>query len=464
MGFFKKYGRIFGIHEGRFPVLVIADLDMLKKVTVKEFNNFTNRRTLGVGDRDNPPNSQFLINLSDDAWRHNRNTLTPTFSGGKLKQMSGLICKAVDSLVKVLETKAANKEPVDIRQYTGAYTMSVIASTGFGIDLDAQGALHDSPFVTNANKFFEISIFKPIFLILLLLPCVTPLLEILKISLLPSDAVDYFRKVLSQALEERRKNPGKFNDFLELMITAEKQAQSCVVDDDDAGDTKDDTVNLNGPWVDKRKGKGLTNSEILAAAITFFSAGYETTATTLAHALYFLALNPDCQDRLVSAIDEHFPDGKSPSYETVNNLPYLEMVITETLRMIPPAGRMDRVCKRDTQINGQFIPAGITVGIPVYLIHHDPDIWPDPETFDPQRFSPENKMAHHPLQWIPFGYGPRNCIGMRLANFVIKMALVRLLQTYKFVPNSKTVPLDLGTTAFLADKKNGVWVTVEKRQ
>ena len=100
--------------------------------------------------------------------------------------------------------------------------------------------------------------------------------------------------------------------------------------------------------------------------------------------------------------------------------------------------RIDRESSKDIIINGLEIPKGMAVTIPIYAIHHDPKIWPEPEKFNPYRFTPEEKSKHNILDWIPFGAGPRNCVAMRLALTELKMAIVYLVRNYKFVKSEKT--------------------------
>ncbi|XP_064612738.1 cytochrome P450 3A24-like [Liolophura sinensis] len=462
---FKKYGRVFGHFEGSHPLLVIGDAEMLREITVKEFNTFTNRRSFGILEVAEPPVTDFLTVMENDDWRHNRNTLTPAFSGGKLKKMTDMIIDAGETFVNTLKKKADTGEPVDMKEHTGAYTMDVIAATAFGIKLDTQTTPND-PFVKHARKFFDFSIFSLSLIILFFFPFLKPLIKVFKIQISPKDAINFFSNVVKQALAERRNNPGKYSDFLQLMINAEKEAQSASgnMTGSHSNGIVDESEGDDAYWKDKRKGQGLTDSEILAASILFFAAGYDTTASTLAHLFYHLAMNPDHMDKLITEIDEHYPDGKRPDYESIGKLSYLDMVIQEGLRINPPAGRMDRVCSRDITVRGVHIPAGMGVALPIYMIHHDPGYWPDPEVFDPERFSPENKEKHHPLQWIPFGYGPRHCIGMRLALIEMKFIIVQLLQKYRFVPNSKTKPLKFKDNPLLSSTKTGVWVTAVHRE
>ncbi|XP_064599537.1 cytochrome P450 3A11-like [Liolophura sinensis] len=410
---------------------------------------------------DVPPVTQFLTIIADDDWKHNRNSLTPAFTSGKLKKMTDSICKAAESFVEALKEKADKHEPMDVKQFTSGYTMEVIAATSFGMKLDAQKA-DDDPFVKYAMKFFKVSVTNPFVLASFVCPFVLPIMKLLKISAMPTDSIDFFKKIVDQALEQRRSNPGKYNDFLQLMITAENQARSAETQSHDDDGLKGGEVQQSN-WKDKRMGQGLSDSEILAQCITFFVAGFDTSAATIAYALYHLTMNPECQQKLVDEIDDYYPGGKVPDYDELPEMPYLNMVINETLRMNPPAARVDRMCTRDTVVRGLHIPAGMPVAIPIYNIHRDPEYWDEPDTFNPERFSPENRASHHPLQWIPFGHGPRNCIGMRLALLEIRIALVYLFQKYRFVPNSKTLPLRFGESLFLTNPKDGIWVTPQHR-
>jgi cytochrome P450 len=165
-------------------------------------------------------------------------------------------------------------------------------------------------------------------------------------------------------------------------------------------------------------------------------AGYETTSTTLGYIFYVLATHPDAQQKLQEHIDTHFDsqtEDDMPSYDTVSQMDYLDMFVRETLRMYPIAPVV--VNRRSTEEfhikNIGKIPVGTRIAVDIYSLHFDPDLWGpvDPHTFYPERFS----TKRHPMAWIPFGAGPRNCVGMRFALMEIKMAVVRLLKTYSLV-------------------------------
>uniref|UniRef100_A0A4X2LRJ4 unspecific monooxygenase n=1 Tax=Vombatus ursinus TaxID=29139 RepID=A0A4X2LRJ4_VOMUR len=129
---------------------------------------------------------------------------------------------------------------------------------------------------------------------------------------------------------------------------------------------------------------------------------------------------------------------------------YLDMVTHANLRMFPIAVRIERVAKKTVELNGLRIPKGTVVMAPCYVLHRDPEYWPEPEEFCPERFSKENKERKNPYVYLPFGAGPRNCIGKRFAITGVKVAMCRLLQEFSFrICKETQVPLKLGKQPFL---------------
>ena len=194
----------------------------------------------------------------------------------------------------------------------------------------------------------------------------------------------------------------------------------------------------------------------------FLLAGYETSSNALTFTLYHLAVNPHIQDKLRSEIKEAMEsNAKKPLYEVAQNIEYLDCVIKESQRLCPPTGQVNRECSEDYDLNGIHLPAGTEVMIPIYAMHHDRYAWEDPEKFDPERFRGPAKDTRHAFQFIPFGAGPRNCIGMRFALMEVKMALVKILMNYKFVASPETqMPLKMREGITLS-AKDGVLVRVQ---
>ncbi|XP_060231980.1 cytochrome P450 3A11-like isoform X1 [Meriones unguiculatus] len=215
-------------------------------------------------------------------------------------------------------------------------------------------------------------------------------------------------------------------DFLQLIMNAHKNSK------------------------DTESHKALSDMEIMAQSIIFIFAGYDTTSTTLSFILHSLATHPDIQKKLQEEIDSVLPNKASPSYDSVMEMECLDMVLNETLRLYPIANRLERVCKKDVEIDGVFIPKGSIVMIPSYALQHDLQHWPEPEKFYHERFSKENKGSIDSYLYLPFGYGPRNCIGIRFALMNMKLALTKVLQNFSFQPCKETqIPLKLSRQALL---------------
>ncbi|KAG8438727.1 hypothetical protein GDO86_005065, partial [Hymenochirus boettgeri] len=255
-------------------------------------------------------------------------------------------------------------------------------------------------------------------------------------------------------------------DFLQLMLDARDSVSHVTVDHFDVVNQAD----LNVPDVkDKDKSvpkmstKKLSEDEMLGQAFIFLIAGYETTSSLLSFTSYLLATHPDCQEKLLCEVDKFTQEHGVADYSTVQNLPYMEMVLNEALRMYPPAFRFAREASQDCTVMGQRIPAGSVVEIPIGYLQNDPRFWREPEKFNPERFTAEEKQKRHPFLFLPFGAGPRSCIGMRLAILKAKIALCRLLQRFRFETCELTqIPLQVSAMTTLRPK-DGVYVTIIAR-
>ena len=218
------------------------------------------------------------------------------------------------------------------------------------------------------------------------------------------------------------------------------------------GDDNEDVINLESHHsvedkvqvVMTKTDAQLTELDILATSFIFFLAGYETTANLLSHLTYCLAIYPECQQKLLEEIQQHKDRNGTIDYETIARLPYLDACISETLRLHNPIGQFTRVASNDYKLGdtGLTIQKGLQIVIPVHAIHHCSDFHPDPYRFDPNRFMPENRDKIIPYTYLPFGGGPRNCVGMRFALMEAKTAIVRIIPKYEFFRTNNTkVPL-----------------------
>uniref|UniRef100_A0A6I8SNP0 Testis and ovary specific PAZ domain containing 1 n=3 Tax=Xenopus tropicalis TaxID=8364 RepID=A0A6I8SNP0_XENTR len=430
---FKKYGKVWGIYEGQKPLLAIVDPVIIKSIMVKEcYTNFTNRRDFGLSG---PLKSSVLIS-KDEQWKRIRTVLSPTFTSGKLKQMFPLMNHYGELLVKNIHKKINNKEPLDMKHIFGSYSMDIVLSTSFSVNVDSMNNPND-PFVTNARNLFTFSFFNPLFLISILCPFLVPLLDKMNFCFLSLKILNFFKDAVASIKKKRQKGTHEDRvDFLQLMVDAQSNEGKSV------------------PEEEKHGYKELSDTEILAQSLIFIMAGYETTSTTLMFLAYNIATHPDVQRKLEEEIDALLPNKAPPTYDALMKMEYMDMVINESLRMFPPAIRIDRVCKKTMEINGVTIPAGVVIVVPLFALHLNPEIWPEPEEFQPERFSKENQKNQDPYNFLPFGVGPRNCIGMRFALVNMKVALTILLQNFRLETCKDTpVPLKICTKGYLKPTK-----------
>ncbi|KAK2818354.1 hypothetical protein Q7C36_022287 [Tachysurus vachellii] len=427
---FQKYGKIWGMYDARQPVLCIMDTEIIKSVLIKEcYSLFTNRRNFRL----NGPLYDAVSIIEDEDWRRIRSVLSPSFTSGRLKEMFGIMKSHSRSLVKNLQKVSERGESADIKEFFGAYSMDVVTSTAFSVDIDSLNNPKD-PFVTNIKKLLKFDLFNPLFLAVALFPFIAPVLEKMDFGFFPTAVTDFFYASLQKIKSERvAQNNKKRVDFMQLMIDSQKS----------------DKNELNS----KETNKGLNDHEILSQSMIFIFAGYETSSSTLSFFFYNLASNPETMKKLQKEIDETFPNKDEVDYDAVINMDYLDAALSESLRLYPIAVRLERVCKKTVEIKGLTIPKDVVILIPTYALHRDPDYWTDPETFNPERFTQENKESIEQSAYLPFGLGPRNCIGMRFALVAMKLAVVEILQRFDIsLSEEMKVPLELNTTGFLAPK------------
>ncbi|XP_058536718.1 cytochrome P450 3A6-like [Ochotona princeps] len=423
---YKKYGNMWGLFDGRQPVLVITDPEMIKTVLVKEcYSVFTNRRSFGpVGFMKNT-----LTNSKDEEWKRLRTLVSPTFTSGKLKEMLPIIAHYGDVLVKNLSQEAEKGKPINVKEIFGAYSMDVITATSFGVNIVSLRNPQDL-FLKNVRRLLNLNLFSPLLFSATLFPFLTTVYEALNITKYPRDVIEFLKTSVEKIKEDRLTDKKKHRvDFLQLMINSQ-----------------------NSKDVDSYK--ALTDTELLAQSITFLFAGYETTSNALSFIMYLLATHSDVQQKLQQEVDSAFSNQALVTYDAIMQMEYLDMVVNETLRLYPVGSRLVRVCKKDIEINGVSIPKGTAVAIPVYALHQDPKYWTEPYEFCPERFNKKNKDNINPYVYLPFGAGPRNCIGMRFALLNIKLALVRLMHDFSFKPCKETqIPLKLSPQTLLKPEK-----------
>jgi cytochrome P450 len=211
---------------------------------------------------------------------------------------------------------------------------------------------------------------------------------------------------------------------------------------------------------DEDKGRGMTDKQVRDEAMTIFLAGHETTANALTWTWYLLSQSPDVEQRLHAELDAVL-GGRLPTFADVDRLPYTTRIITESMRLYPPAWLVGRRAVNDYNIKGFFVPARSMVLMSEWIVHRDARFFPDPERFNPDRWTPEFKAALPRFAYFPFGGGPRQCIGEGFAWMELVLVLATLAQRWRLelVPGHPVVP----QAAITLRAKHGMQMVARKR-
>ncbi|XP_075217745.1 putative cytochrome P450 6a23 [Lycorma delicatula] len=464
-----KYG---GYYFMRRPGIILRDPEVIKQIITKDFNYFTDR---GITiDEKNDPLSAHLFNLGGEKWKKLRNKLTPTFTSGKMKTMFHLMKTCSKQFERSLKDYAEREAVIELKHFTARFTIDIIGSCAFGLDIDS---LNDPD-----NEFYRIS--KGIFGLSIkmyirnalnsIIPGIT---KTLGLKLTPKDREEFFFRIVRETVDYREKNKVTRNDFLDLLIQL-KNGHSITDDNEEKSNHEMNEISKNlhknnedsGHLLDQNSTDDLilTNELMTAQCFVFFIAGYETSSTTLNFCLYELALNKEIQTKLQEEIDKVLAKHNGEiSYESLKDMTYMDRVVQETLRKYPPLSTLTRECVTDYKLKeaNLEIKKGLRVAIPLYGIHYDPEYYPDPDRFNPDNFTEEAKKSRHHYTWLPFGEGPRNCIGMRFGLLQVKTGLATLLSNYNFdqIPETQ-VPIVLSAKSILTTPKDGIKLKILKRQ
>jgi len=451
------------------PVLAINDVNLIKHIQVKDFDHFVdrtsdviNKKTFAGGDLDKIWALQ-LTSITGDEWKSVRSAFTPIFTSGKMKGMLKFIKHVAGDLTEEMEKKAKEGEEFELKDVFGKFSLDALASSAFGVNGESFKD-KDSVFVKNAAAIFKNSTLENIIASIKFIPGVPQVCEFFKINSFKPKATKFFRDIIQQTIRTRKDGKERKNDLVDLML-------ECMKDDTptDADEEPTDQYEKDMKLTDHKKSKQkLDELTVVATALVLLVAGYDTTGMTLSYLAYEMSKNPEIQKKLQEEIDEAFEEsgGELPDYNVIQSLPYLDMVIHETLRFHSPVGANTRVATKDYVLPGTDIvlKKEDMISFNAQGLHFDPEHWTNPTEFDPEHFSKESKATRNPYAFQAFGQGPRACIGMRFALLEAKVAVMAVLSKFSFTCGTKTQePLVLDGESALAYVKGGLWVCVKAR-
>ncbi|KAI2474288.1 hypothetical protein C4B38_000356 [Diabrotica virgifera virgifera] len=378
--------------------------------------------------------------MTDQTWRDMRSILSPLFTSSKLKIMYNLMSECAENVTKYFRNQKDGVFEVTMKDLSARYANDIIATTAMGFQVDSIGDPENvfykmAKIVSNLSSFWRM---------------------IVKLEFYEGESRRFFRNLIKDAVYARKAESIVRPNMIHLMI----QAQNKLKEKPQNSDVVNEDNNLE-----------ITMEDITAHALIFFIAGFESSSGLMCYMAYELVVNPDIQTRLRQEIDEAFEECNGTlSYEAVMKMKYLDMVVSETMRKWPNFVSTDRVCTKEYTIKAQtaeeidlIIEKGTVLQLPIYAIQNDPKNFPDPQRFDPERFSAENKDRINPYAYIPFGVGPRVCIGTRFALMQTKIFFAHLLHEFEIIPTTKTkIPFEISKKSFNLSTKDGIHVALKK--
>nr|BBE49547.1 cytochrome P450 monooxygenase [Adoxophyes honmai] len=465
--------RFVGIYIFLKPVIFVKDLELIKKITVKDFEHFLDHQAL-VSEEADPLFGRNLFSLRGQEWKDMRSTLSPAFTSSKIKHMLPFIVEVGDQMISSLKTKLRESGKtsieMDVKDLSARYANDVIASCAFGLKVDS---LSDRD-----NEFYRMGFKTSDFGFLALLKVMgyasaPSLMKAFKMSLFPEDSRNFFKHLVLDTMRDRKAHNILRPDMIHLLMEAKKG--QLTHDENSDKDIGAGFATVEESTVGKKTvSRAWSDNDLTAQAALFFVAGFETVSTAMTFLMYELAVNPEVQEKLAKEIKDHDKaNGGKFDFNSIQTMTYLDMVVSEALRLWPPAIASERLCVKEYNLGkahekattDYIMKVNESVNIPIFAIHRDSRYFPNPLKFDPERFSDENKHNIKPFTYMPFGLGPRNCIGSRFALCEVKVMIYQLLQHMKLEPSKRTpIPLQLSTGSFNLRIKGGHWLQFRARE
>jgi len=415
----REYGEVVRFRVGQSVFHLLNDETSARHVLQLNYRNYTKsrnfdeiRRVLGNG----------LLTSEGEFWLRQRRLAQPAFHPDRLAACAGTVVEATERRLNAWAGIAASNEPIDVHEAMLGLTLGIVGRILFGVDLEQEES-RVGPALTvlmrHANRRLRAIVKLP--------------------TAVPTPGERRFKRALREL------------DELVLRIIRERAAS-----DHDRGDLLSMLLRVR----DAETGEPMSEAQVRDEVMTLLLAGHETTAGALSWTFHVLSQYAEVQQQMHREVDDVL-GGRPPGYADLTRLEYTRRVLQEAMRLYPPAWFIERQAIADDIVCGFHIPAGSLVGISPYTLHRNPRLWPDPERFDPDRFRPELSADRSRFAYLPFGAGPRVCIGAGLAMLDAHLILAMVAQRFTIASDpAHTVELEPLTTL---RPRTGVRVRLSRR-
>lgn len=410
----QQYGDIVKLRFGRMDAHLLSRPAYAQHVLQDNNRNYVKGQRL-VQSQNLLGNG--LLTSEGDFWRKQRRLMQPAFHRQHIHAFGQTMTTAT---ALMLDDWAKRSHPFDVAQEMMQLTLDIVTQTLFSAQLSPADSEQVAALMPHLLRSTRKQILQPLGRFQSLF------------NRKHSHNIAKLDHIIYRIIAERRTNPTNTSDLLGLLLAAQ----------------------------DEESGLRMSDKQLRDEALTIFLAGHETTANLLAWTWMLLSQHPAVREQLYQEVDTVL-NGRIPTSADLPQLTYTRMVIDETLRLYPPAWLLVRTAVNDDTIDDYHIPAGTGVLVSPYLIHHHPCFWPNPEGFDPQRFAPDDTTTRPRYAYIPFGGGPRLCIGNNFALMEATLIIAMVAQRYELnlVSGQRLEP----ETAITLRPRYGVQVTLRPR-
>lgn len=388
----RTYGEIVYFKLGTQDVYLLNEPDYVKEIFVTQAKNVHKGRGL---QRSKKLLGEGLLTSEDEVHKRQRRLVQPAFHRQRIANYAKVM---VDYAAQTRDNWKANTT-ISIHEEMMKLTLSVVAKTLFDADVEKEAKELGDAMNVFVNSFDMITL---------------PFIELIEKIPFPriralNQSRDLLNKTIYRIINERRIEKKDHGDLLSMLLIAQ----------DEEGD-----------------GKGMTDLQVRDEVMTLFIAGHETTANSLTWTWYLLSQHPEIEKKVWQELDEVL-SGRLPSAEDYPKLKYLEMVLSESMRLYPPAWLVGRRVIKECQVGGYTLPVNSIAFQCQYLMHHDERYFPDPFKFDPERWTASEKEKRPRYSYFPFGGGTRQCIGEPFAWMEGVLMLATIAQKWQL-----TLPQD----------------------
>ena len=397
-----RFGDLVHLKAGPYHGFLLSDPADIKHVLQ---DNARNYHKSPLFDRLKDVVGNGLLTSEDSFWLRQRRLAQPAFHRQRLIAMADAIVACTEQMLERWDRTAGRGDTIDVLAEMMALTQAIIVRTMFSTDLGETAGIVNRTWPIINRRIGE-TFWATRLATTLPLPVNRRFWR----------ALGELETVVYRIIAERRQAGRDETDLLSMFLSAR----------------------------DEETGAGMTDRQLRDEVLTMLLAGHETTSLALSWTYYLLSHHPDVARRIAEEVDRVIGDAR-PAFAHLERLTCTRRAIEESLRLYPPAWAFSRRALGDDEIGGYHIPRGSLVFLVPFVVHRRPKLWPDPERFDPDRFAPEQESARPRFAYIPFGGGPRGCIGSQFAMMEAQLIAATIAQRYRIEvvpdPNIRPEPL-----------------------